>query len=443
MEGARSGVVRSLRGSKNAPAFATAITLFALSCSSAGRPSAPNSSALDSAAPDSAASASAPPGEAGTDDAGTDDAGADDAGTDDAGRDSPADEGFAMAPHTAYPNISSEGGVTLASVQVVSVSFQGDRNTPDLVGFLDWMVQSNWLSRVAGEYGVLGITQHVHVDLPGPAPAALADGDVRALLAAKIADGTIPGARPPASPLLYVMFFPNGSSVAGLTDGDACTDIPGNGYHNATNSTPPGPPYIVMPACDPRFSAILSQIQGMELETARLLVDVFTDPNPAGSPAYRLTDDSNPWTAIGPELGDFCWGRLTKDGSYTLQRVFSNQAAASGADPCVPAPAGSVAFGMTTSPAGLQTLQVGVPFAFTVTGWSAQAVPDWSFQATPWVGDYAVEATVDKSTLNNGQTATLQVTVPYTVPLGTYGTVRLEALTGSDSPSWPVAFVVR
>jgi hypothetical protein len=98
---------------------------------------------------------------------------------------------------------------------------------------------------------------------------------------------------------------------------------------------------------------------------------------------------------------------------------------------------------MTTSPAGLQTLQVGVPFAFTVTGWSAQPLPDWSFQATPWVGDYAVEVVQDKSTLNNGETTTVHVTVPYAVPSGTYGTARLEALTGSDSPVWPVAFVVR
>ncbi|MGA7120339.1 MAG: hypothetical protein WBY94_09590 [Polyangiaceae bacterium] len=422
MAAARSRVVRSPGDRKTGSAFAT-IALCTFGCSSSARAPTPKSAAPDSAAPDSAAPDSSSP--------------------EDGGQDSPADEGFAIAPHTPYPQISTQGGGTLASVRVVSVSFQGDSNTPDLVAFLDWMAQSTWLSEVAGEYGVLGITQHLHVDLPGPAPAALTDGDIRTLLAAKIADGTVPGAQAQATPLLYVMIFPNGSSVQAPTGGDACTDIPGNGYHESTGSAATGDPYIVMPACDPRFSAVLSQLQGMELETARLVVDSLTDPNPTGNPGYVLTDPSNPWTAIGPELGDFCWGRLTQDGAYTLQRVFSNRAAASGADPCVPAPVGSVPFGMTTSPVGLQTLQVAVPFAFTVTGWSAQAVPDWSFQATPWVGDYAVEATVDKSTLNNGQTATLQVTVPYAVPPGTYGTVRLEALTGSDSPSWPVAFVVR
>jgi hypothetical protein len=304
------------------------------------------------------------------------------------------------------------------------------------------MTQSNWLSQVAGEYGVVGITQHMHVDLAEAAPVTAADEDVRTLLAAKIADGTLPSTQAPAPPLLYIVFFPDGTDVSLMTGGDACSDIPGNGYHDTMDGAGPNAPYIVVPSCDPRFSALLSELQGMELETARLLVDAFTDPSPRDEPAYVLTDSSNPWTSMGPELGDFCWGRLTQAGTYTMQRVYSNKAAAS-ADPCIPPPAGSVPFGMTTSPVGLQTLQIAVPFSLTVTGWSAQPVPDWSFQATPWVGDYAVEAVLDKSTINNGETTTVHVTIPYAVPSGTYGTVRLEALSGSDSPVWPIAFVVQ
>jgi hypothetical protein len=241
---------------------------------------------------------------------------------------------------------------------------------------------------------------------------------------------------------LYLVLFPDGTSVSGLA-GDACSANPGNGYHDEMSDTASAAPYIVVPSCEPRFSAILSEVAGMQLETARLLIDAMTDPSPRNAPAYGLTDDSNPWTSLGTEAGDFCWGRLVPEGSYTLQRVWSNRAAESGGEGCIPVPADSVAFGMTTSPAGLQTVHVGVPFDFTVVGWSQEPVADWSLHAIPWVGDYAIEVALDSSTLDNGQITTLHVTIPYSVPAGTYGAVRLEAVTGGDSPSWPLAFVVR
>ena len=349
--------------------------------------------------------------------------------------------GFETAAHAPYPEIPTGGGPTLASVEVVSVSFQGDSHTADLVAFVDWIAQSAWLSQVVGEYGIVGIQQHVHVDLPSTAPSAVTDDDVQALLGAKVADGTLPTAQAQDPPFVYLVFFPDGTSVTRL-GGDACSANPGNGYHDSLGGPAPNAPYIVVPACFPRFSALLSELAGMELETARLLVDALTDPSPRNQPAYGLTDNSNPWTSLGAELGDFCWGRLAQEGSYTLQRVWSNEAAANAGEPCIPAAPGSVPFGMTASPQEIQTVQVAVPFAFTVTGWSQAPVADWSFQAHSWVGEYAIETVLDRDTLNNGQTATLTVTIPYSVPPGTYGAVRITALSGGN-PSWPVAFVVR
>jgi hypothetical protein len=356
---------------------------------------------------------------------------------------------YETAAHAPYPQIPTGGGPTLASATVVTVSFAGDSQSAALAAFVEWISQSGWLGRVLSEYGALGVAHGADVGLTDGAPPSLTDGDVQTLLAARIADGTIPGG--PASPApgaggapyLYVLFVPDGTSVSNA-NGDACGPNPGNGYHAAMSGAAGAVPYVVLPTCDPRFSAILSPLAGMQLDTARLLVDALTDPSPNNEPAYELTDDSSPWTALGRELGDLCWGRMVEEGmGYTLQRVWSNRAAASGGDPCIPDDASTPAFGASVSPSGLPTLQVGIASTFTLTGWSRGPVADWGIQATPWIGDYAIGVSLDRATLNNGETATLRITIPYPVASGTYGAVRVQSSAGAEAPSWPVAFLVR
>jgi hypothetical protein len=351
---------------------------------------------------------------------------------------------FPVAPHVAYPQIPNGGGPTLATVPVVTMSFDGDSHTSDLTAFVEWFGQSTFPRLVAGEYGVRGIEPQAHVDLDAVAPESVTDDDVQALLAAGLADGTLPSAPASGPPFLYVLFYPDGTSVTRLGGANACASVPGNGYHDTTVGTGPNVAYAVVPSCDPRFSATLSEVQGMELETARLLLDAATDPSPRNEPAFQLNDESNPWTSMGAEVGDLCWGRLVAEGpGYTLQRVWSNAAASSGDEPCVPAPPGSVPFGVSASPSILQTITVGVPLTFTVTGWSRAALAAWPIQATSWVGDYTIEATLNRSTLDNGPTAVLTVTVPFAQTSGTYGAVLLRSLGPTDSPAWPVAFTVR
>ncbi len=356
---------------------------------------------------------------------------------------SSASGGFETAAHLPYPQIPTEDGPTLASATIVTVSFAGDPNAVPLSAFVDWLAQSGWPAAVAGEYGVRTLEHRAHVTLSETAPGAVADSDIAALIAAKTADGTVPSAAPPEAPFVYVLFLPDGTTATHL-GGPTCSANPGNGYHDAIVSGALQIPVIVLPVCDPRFTAILSPLEGMELDLARLVVDMLTDVSPENEPAYSLDDDSIPWTALGTELGDFCWGRLTQAGSgYTLQRVWSNEAAAAGGEPCLPTVPASAAFGASVSPTGLPTLIVGVPSVFEVSGWSRAVVPDWTLQATPWIGDYAIGASLDADTLNNGRTATLTITIPYPVPSGTYGAVRVQSASAIDAPSWPVAFLVK
>jgi hypothetical protein len=350
---------------------------------------------------------------------------------------------FQTAEHAPYPLVPTGGGPVLSTVPVVTVAFAGDSHTPDLTAFVDWLSQSTWPGLVASEYGVRGFEHQAHVDLTATAPPSVMDDDVQALLAAQLGAGTLPSAPASGPPIVYVLFYPDGTTVM-RASGNACTPEPGNGYHDTTRGAEPGVPYVVVPSCDPRFSADLSEVQGMELETARLLVDVATDPSPRDEPAFALTDESNPWTALGSEVGDLCWGRLVSEGpGYTLQRVWSNRAAGGGEEPCIPTPSGSVAFGISASPATLQTITVGAPLSFAITGWSLAPVADWSIQATSWAGEYAIETALDRDSLNNGQTATLTVTIPFPQTSGTYGAVLLRGFGPEDTAMWPVAFDVR
>jgi hypothetical protein len=335
---------------------------------------------------------------------------------------------FEPAAHQPYPQVPTGGGPTLKS--------------PPVDGLVDWLAQSDWIADTSGEYGVQSLGHAPPVTLPGTAPATIADDAIASLLIAQVAGGTVPTTASSTAPYIYLLLFPAGTDVT--HDGnDACAANPGDGFHDVVLDGANQLPIVVLPTCDPRFGAILTDIAVMELDAARLLVDTVTDPWIHSEPAFALTDVTNPWASFGHEVGDLCWGRFVDDGpGYTLQRVWSDRAAATGGDACIPA-AMDVAFGVSASPSGLPSLQVGVPMSFTVSGWSDAPVPGWTVQATPWVGDYAIEASLDRTTMNNGQTGTLTVTVPYAVPSGTYGAVRIESLTSSDTPSWPIAFTVR
>jgi hypothetical protein len=348
---------------------------------------------------------------------------------------------FPTAPHQAYPPVPTSGGPTLQSCSVVTVSFAGDPNASAIDAFVNWLGQG-FIATATSEYGIKGVRHAPAVTLTETAPTSIADDAIAALLTARIADGTIPAAPSSTTPYVYLVLFPPGTDVTHLGN-DACAPNPGNGFHDVVLDGPSQLPIVVLPTCDPRFGAILSDIAVMQLDAARLLVDTVTDPWIHSEPAFAIDDFTNPWASFGHEVGDLCWGRFTEGGSmYTLQRVWSNRAAASGGEACIPVPTGA-AFGVSASPSGLPSLQVGVPMSFAVTGWSTAPVADWAVQVTPWVGDYAIATSLDHTTMNNGEQATLTVTVPYAVPSGSYGAVRIESLSSTDTPSWPVAFTVR
>ncbi len=274
----------------------------------------------------------------------------------------------------------------LASAGLVAVSFAGDDQAATVASFLSALADSGWLPRVLSEYGVRDVQYEGQVTLATPPSASTTDVEIQALLTSGLADGTIPVTAAANASLVYVVIVPSGVSIL-RAGSDACGGIPGSGYHDSTDGSGPSVPYVVVPSCDPPFSAILSAAAGMDLEAARLLADTLTDPAPRSAPAYALTDPSNPWTTMGTEVGDFCWGRLTSEGApATVQRVWSNVQIAAAEDPCAPLVTDAVDFGISAAPAVLQVVHVQTPFTVTVTGWSAAPLGAWTVLATPWIG---------------------------------------------------------
>jgi hypothetical protein len=63
---------------------------------------------------------------------------------------------------------------------------------------------------------------------------------------------------------------------------------------------------------------------------------------------------------------------------------------------------------------------------FTVAGWSTAAVPAWNLSAEAYLSQpssFTVTTSISATTMNNGQHATLTVTVPAGTASGSYATL--------------------
>jgi hypothetical protein len=171
------------------------------------------------------------------------------------------------------------------------------------------------------------------------------DSAIASWVAAEIMSGDLPAYSPEN---LYVLFIPQGTTVT-LQGAESCNTF--GGYHNETSLQSGDPvPYAVIPRC-----AMYGGLTGIDVVTGAAsheLVEGTTDPFPQSEPAYVQVDPKDiGWEILlgGGELADMCaqnYDAFFVDPSvgYTVQRTWSNKAAAASDDPCVPAPSGVVFF---------------------------------------------------------------------------------------------------
>lgn len=373
-----------------------------------------------------------------------------------------ADAGFVEAPHAALPQLPNNGGPVVASPKLVTITFAGYANDATVKSFADWIAGSSWMAQVGHDYGVGNGTHVAHVVLPMSAPTSATDLDTQALIEQKIGDGTLPsafdvdggsaeGGAPAdagsgvAGGYVYVLFYPAGTTAGGFLGGpDTCADLGGGqfigGYHWETQSGAYHVPYAVVPTCSDATG--VENVSDIEASASHEIMEASTDPFPYTATAYALTDPNNPWTYTDGEVADLCEGQTLQQSGFTVQRIWSNAAAAAGTAPCIPAP-GEGFYDVSPSPNTTRTVAAGASTTFTLTGFSTTPLPPWSLQAFAGQGTFVPTLELSTSTIGNGQTATLKVTVPSTATSQGYATAFVSSSSApGDFNYWPIAVTV-
>jgi hypothetical protein len=350
--------------------------------------------------------------------------------------------GFAVGPHEPMPVIPNQGGPTLSSPQLVTITFAADPNSAKDGAFGDFVVGSTWLEIVGADYGITAATHVKNVVLTQTAAATVKDSDIQALVASKIQDGTLPS----ATGALYLIYYPPGSVVQSAFGGaDTCTTVGSSaigGYHWEGKSGATPFPYAVVPTCK---NEALADIQA---SASHELVEAATDPFPSTKPAWVLTDATNPWSALDGEVADFCELLTTTEGGYSLQQIWSNSAAkANDRDPCIPSPS-TPFYNATATPAAAQMVAAGQSVTLEIKGWSSAAVAPWMLSADSISSSldptsFDPKPMLDATTLQNGQTAHLTVSVPAGTASKASAMIFVTSSRSlTDFSSWPVVVIV-
>jgi len=235
---------------------------------------------------------------------------------------------FMTAAHGPQPQVVPLAGPVLAAPLVVPVFFTGDSMMQsEIEGFLAALPGSSYWSATTSEYGIGDIAIAPTVVDIDPPPTS--DSDLQMLITTNSAGLHGWPANTPNT--IYAVFLPDGITET-TPFGMSCTDF--GGYHD---ETPGGVIYALLPRCDSGLPALTSA-------TSHELIEASSDPFPFSNPAYQNTDAAHAVWGLSPggELGDMCeyvqdaFAELDQTG-YSVQRTWSNTAALTSHDPCVPA----------------------------------------------------------------------------------------------------------
>lgn len=345
-----------------------------------------------------------------------------------------AEGGFAEAPH-ATPIIPSQGGPVLAAPELVAITYADDSNRATEEAIAAFLPQSQWLLTTGKEYGV-GAGTSAKVELSQDAPASIDDKTIQSFIAGLITAGTAPdpladggagqddgsaGDGGAVSSAVYMIFIPTTTSVS--FGSSALCDISSGGYHYESSVQANGHSFVYAVVSPCAMGVPASPPQNIAWVASHEFIESCTDPYPVTAPGYLITDTSQPWASVGGEVGDLCTFVLPQwsEGPYTaLQRVYSDKSAQAGGSPCIPVP--EPYYGTDVEPQVWQALVAGQPTTFQVTAWSTAPVAPWTLAAAGYAvqGSGTPTVKLGATTVSNGATTTLTVTMPAGTPSQTY-----------------------
>jgi hypothetical protein len=310
------------------------------------------------------------------------------------------EEPFTPAPAAPLPLMPMNGAGLISKVNLVTVTFSDSADDPEVNAIGEDLVTSEWYLTIAKDYGLSAGT-HQHVRLPLPSPDLVYDAaDVLRVVAA----GHLPSHGDGQD--LYMFFFtPHTAYLASQAEA--------GGWHSTVMAGTLRVPYaIIKPSC--------SGSAGAAFVAAHELIEAATD-----------SGNGDRFDFSQSEVGDLCDGRYTSTAGYVLPTIWSNVAAAAGADPCIPA-SGAPFFDVGVAPGGPQVIAPGSSLTLTVTGWSTAPVGDWrvggatTTQVSP-EGDGAKSFTVTfpDDLINNGKRLPLTISAAPDAKAGTNASFAL------------------
>jgi hypothetical protein len=370
-----------------------------------------------------------------------------DTGIPDAGVDSfLPDGGWSIAAHYPMPTVIDFDGPILSGPVFTAVTFPTYDLTTEAQQFVATVGSTSYWTAAVGEYGVGPATANTPVVLTESAPASIDDSVVQTWLAGKL-DGSAANAAfgTPTDQSVYVIFYPTGTTVT-LEGLSSCVEGGFGGYHNSIQLSS-GPfsglnvAYAVVPECS--FDAT-TQEQLTE-SASHELIEAVTDPLPlTETPAYVQTDQNDiVWEVIlgGGEIADMCAQNPNADFvpasfSTPVQRVWSNEHALAGHDPCQPSETGVTYFNaianlnamvnLTYMGQVIPTEGLSIPLnksqTVEVDLYSDGPIADWTVSAddlSDFIGGGPyLEFSWDQTTGNNGTKLHLTITPVASSPYG-------------------------
>lgn len=430
----------------------------------------------------------------------------------DTGIDINQDPNVYPAHHHAIPQIDYNGGPVLQHPQVVTVTFVGDAQRDSWRAFDHFVTTSGWWQQTAesfciedggpyngecvgngtaaapdgGEWIPDGSTAdggdgYLDVELPYDFPSmSITDDEIQAWLAGHVNAGDFPAPDPGTiSQTIYALHFPSTTSVSPGGGSPPLCAPEGYGiilgYHYQVAVIPPGSStpvtvaYAVLPFCD-LGEGNYGNFQVATTTASHEISEAATDPRPADLPAFYL-HSNDAWAGslslAGGECGDLCenvnnntYEDPDASDGYTVQRIWSNQAAAQSMNPCQPWPNTYYGAALRTTPQMVND-HLSDGYVFVKRGQTVNVIADVFAQAPLphdlqlYVGqnkgpfatldpsDVAppgddITVTLSQSQVNNGDGIVVTFSVPSNGAVGDYPVVIRSVLSTNDYNDWPV-----
>jgi hypothetical protein len=421
----------------------------------------------------------------------------------DAGIDINQDPNVYPSQHHPIPQIDYNGGPVLTHPRIVTVSFVGDPHRDSWRAFDHLITTTQWWTETAEGFCIDGGTYngqcvgggttaapdggewlpdgstadagdgYLDVEIPYDySSMAITDDDIQTWLALHVGNGDFP---PPDPETIYALYFPTTTSISPGGGSPPLCAPEGYGvilgYHNQTtvmavgSSTPQQVAYAVLPYCD-LGAGDLGNFEFATTTASHEIAEAATDPQPDQLPAYYL-HSNDAWAGAnsiaGGECGDLCENvnnNTYDESGYTVQRIWSNQAAAQSMNPCQPWPNTYYGAALRTTPQmieghesdGYVVVKRGQSVNVIADVFAQKALPhdlalyvgqnkgpyettDPSDVAAPGDG---ITVTLSQTQVNNGDGIIVTFAVPSSGSTGDYAMVIRSVLESNDYNDWPV-----